>query len=146
MQVMAMHKIMYFRLGGRDVHVPRLIGAFLIFIALLMFFKAGATMVNSWDDIKQTNSCLGVLGASPEYTPCRDFAMQSLDISIRPDQTSLNSKQWAAALFGPIASLFFWLVILLLGFTLYKTGNFVVPIEETEFEVKRRPAPKRRRK
>ena len=49
---------MYFRVAGRDVHLPKLIGAFILFAALLMFVQASALMFDSWDHLKYYDSCV----------------------------------------------------------------------------------------
>ena len=136
-----MARVIYYTLGGREMHVPKLVGAFVIFIALLMFFKAGADMIDSWDNIKFVNNCLEVaVGDEGKFLECQDQALKSMNVFVRPGQDSLNNKQFAMGILPPVSWLLFWLVILGLGLFFYRTGSFVVPLEERIVELQK-PAP-----
>jgi len=129
---------MYFRVAGRDVHLPKLIGAFILFAALLMFIQASAVMFDSWDTAKETNKCLQLAAANNArvdpsedvYPLCQDLAKDYLGIRVRHGQESLTVRQFWGALLAPIAGILFWLAMLFFGYILYKTGDLVLPIEE----------------
>lgn len=138
-----MRRVMYYSLAGRDVHISKLIGAFIIVVALLLFFKSGANMIDSWDNVKFVNACLkNVAGDEEKFIVCQDQALKSLDVYIRPGQDELNTKQFAMALLSPIAWLLFWIVVLILGLFFYRTGAFQIPIEERAAEKPVRPVRK----
>lgn len=120
---------MFFRFGGRDVHMPRLIGAFVLFAALLFFLQASSLMFNSWDNIKLVNSCLG----SPDFdrSYCQGLAQDALGIYVGPEQVELSTRQFWSVILGPIATILFWLAVLFFGWLLYRTGDLVLPIEES---------------
>ena len=145
---MLMRRIIYLRAAGRDVHLPKLIGALILFAAVIMFFQTSAEMFNSWDNVKHVDNCLNpseapfVLGVN-----CVDMAEQSLDVSIRADQKGLTLRQKVEAVAPSIAGIMFWLAALFAGYMVYRTGQLVLPLEE---EVKilpdRRPAAPEKKK
>ncbi len=121
--------------------MPKLIGAFILFAALLMFIRASAVMFDSWDNLKAVNDCLARAdGEEPFFTSCQGLASGALDVYVRAGQSMLTNRQFWGALLGPISAILFWLAGLFLGYILYKTGDLVLPIEETIREVS---APKR---
>jgi hypothetical protein len=133
---------MFFRLGGRNVHVPKLIGAFLIVAAVLLFVKAGADMFESWDNAKFLNSCLENASSSLSLEGkqmCQQSAYYAGQF-VRLDQKALTSKQTWSMLLGPIAGLFLWAIALIIGLMLYLSGRIIIPIEEAERLVKERIA------
>jgi len=129
---------MYFRIAGKDVHIPKLIGAFVLFAAFLMFVQVSAQMFDSWDNMKAIKSCLAQADANnkrmepgPDIFPtCQDISNNSVGLYLRPGQTDLSSRQLFSVLLGPIAGILFWLAILFIGYVLYRTGDIVLPIEE----------------
>ena len=103
-----MRRILYFRVAGKEVHLPKLIGAFVLFAALLMFIKASATMFDSWDNLKAVNDCLSrAEGEEPFFSTCQGLAKGALDVFVRPGQTTLTNRQFWSALLGPIAAILF---------------------------------------
>jgi len=135
--------VMRYRLIGKELQIPKLIGAFVIVIALLMFFKSGAEMIDSWDNIKFVNNCLSVAEGNDEmFNECQDQALKALNIYVRPGQDKLNTKQFLMAIAAPIAWLMFWIIILGLGIVSYRHGTFELPVETT---VEKRKVRKKKR-
>lgn len=128
-----MHRLIYFRVGGREVHMPKLIGAFVLFAALLYFIQASAVMFNSWDNLKEINTCLKEPANDPFF--CQDMAIKSSNLYVRLDQDSLSTRQFWGVLLGPIASVLVWLAALFIGWIIYKTGDVVLPIEESTVDL-----------
>jgi len=134
-----MRRIIYFRAAGRDVHIPKLIGSFVIFAALLMFVQSSATMFDSWETAKEVNGCLAEASANLDrlepgnnvYPECQAIARDYLDVRVHDGQTKLSTRQFWSGLLSPVASLLIWLAVLFVGYVLYRTGDLVVPIEET---------------
>ena len=143
-----MRRVLYYSLGGKNIHLSRLLGAFVIFVALIMFFQSGARMIDSWDSVEFVNDCLQTAEGDLEaFGHCQDNALKSLDVYVRPDQSSLNSKQFAMSLLPPIAWVLFWMIVLALGLSFYRTGKFVIPIKEREeLETLAKRMPKRVKK
>ena len=138
-------RVMYFRVGGRDVHLPKLVGAFVLLAALLLFVQSSAKMFESWDNLKVISVCIDNANDYSdniaEMTYCQDQAEKSLDLFVRIDQDKLTMKQFFGTLLGPIASVMMWLAALFIGWIIYRSGDLVLPIEETIRDV-----PERRRK
>lgn len=149
-----MRRIIYFRAAGRDVHIPKLIGSFVIFAALLMFIQSSAIMFESWETAKEVNSCLAEASANLDrvepgediYPECQAIARDYLDIRVHDGQEKLTTRQFWSGLLGPISSLLIWLAVLFVGYILYRTGELVVPIEETIRNVPDLPRRKLRKK
>ena len=138
---MFLRRLIYLKVAGKEVHLPKLIGAFILFAALLMFIKASATMFDSWDNLKAVNECLTrAEGEEPFFSTCQGLANGALDVFVRPGQAHLTNRQFWSALLGPISAILFWLAGLFVGYIFYKTGELVVPIEET---IREFSAPKR---
>lgn len=136
---------MFFRFAGADVHTPRLIGAFVLFAALLMFVGSVAEMFNSWDNLKYWEECL--LEADDDvarYQDCRADLYNNTGIYMHYGEAKLSTRQTATLLLSPIAGIFLWLAILFIGWMLYKTGDLVLPIEETVRDVERKKKRKRK--
>ena len=131
-----MKRLMFFRLASRDVHLPKLIGAFIVFASLLLFLRAGAHMFDSWDAIKNYPSCLQKIGseadtvAQLQYLHCKDALYKITGVELRGDQDKISSRQFWVALLGPVAEVLAWAVVFILGIIFYKTGEIVVPIEQ----------------
>ena len=140
-----MKRVMFFRIASKDIHLPKLIGGFVIFAALLLFLRAGAHMFDSWDAIKSYPACAqnlipsineGDVVAQLQYVHCKDSLYKITGVQLRGDQVSISSRQFFAALLGPIAEFFAWAIVLVLGVIFYRTGTIVVPIEQDIREVR----------
>lgn len=133
-----------FRIGGKDLQLTRLVGAFVLLASFLFFVQASANMFNSWDNLKQVSGCIE--GANEfsdnltEMTYCQDQAKKALDIYVSVEQEHLTFRQFLGVLLGPIAFVLVWLAILFIAWTLYRSGDLVIPLEETirEFSERRR--------
>ena len=121
-----MRRLILLRLGGREVHLPKLIGVFLLVFAGLMFVKAVALMVDSWDAIQNFTQC-----TPTDAAVCGEALYRATGVSFRAGQPVLTATQFWAALLGPIANVFFWMIVLLIGIIFYKSGHMVLPIEES---------------
>jgi hypothetical protein len=106
--------------------LPKLIGVFLLVFAVLMVVKAVAGMIDSWDAISNFTHCVPADAAA-----CGEALYRITGVSIWAGQSELNSTQFWSALLGPMASVFGWLIVLLVGVLFYKSGSVVLPIEET---------------
>jgi len=145
-----MRRIVYLRAAGRDVHLPKLIGALILFAALIMFFQASAAMFNSWDNVKYVDDCLNpAKSPDPKVIDCADVAKDTLLGGVRPDQEGLTLRQKVEEIAPAIAGILFWLALLFAGFMIYRTGQLVLPIEE-EIKLlpdrKPKPLPEKKKK
>ncbi len=142
-------RIIYYRFGSKDVHLPKMIGAFLLIFSLLMFMKAGAGMFDSWDAIKEYPECVAEANsliedqtlpsllleqkqlAQMKFNQCRNSFYEVTGVMLHGNQGEISTRQTWNALLGPIAGVFFWAMIFLVGLVAYSTGNLMVPIEQT---------------
>jgi len=137
-----LRKIMSFKLASRDAHLPKLVGAFIVFAALLLFLRAAANMYDSWDAVQSYPSCIKKIGsevdevAQLQYMHCKDALYKITGVQLRGDQDRLSRSQFWAALLGPIAEFLWWAVVFILGIIFYRTGNIVVPIEQVVREMR----------
>ena len=126
-----MRRIIFLRAGGRDVHLPKLIGALILFAAIIMFFQTSAAMFNNWDTVKYVDGCLNpAKGPDALVINCTEVAKDSLGVSVMADQEALTLRQKVEAIAPSIAGILFWLAALFAGFMVYRTGQLVLPIEE----------------
>ena len=137
-----MRRVIYLRIADRDVHLPRLIGAFVLAAAVLMFFQASFAMVDSWNTVKYYGSCIDSLSSIPDvsdqraqFTFCSDALYRATGVVVRGDRPVLTLAQFWGAILSPIANLLFWLAALMFGYLVYKSGDLVLPIEERITEV-----------
>ena len=132
---------MFFRIGGDKLHLPRLIGAFILFAALLMFMRAGGQMFDSWDTLQNYPACIAEAGAAdPElgqlqYMDCKNSLNEITGVQLKGGQDNLTQRQFWLAFLLPIANLFFWAAIFLVGIIFYKSGTIIIPIEQSIREV-----------
>ncbi len=132
-----MRRLIYLRVADRDVHMPRLIGAFVLVAALLMFLHACFSMFDSWNTVKYYNSCVEGLSSyqttqeqRDQFIFCADALYRATGVVVRGEAPLLSGAQFAGAILAPIASVLFWLAILLFGYLLYRSGDLEIPIEE----------------
>lgn len=137
-----MDRIIYLRLGNGNLHLPKLIGAFLMIAALLMVVKSGADMFESWDNVKYLNGCLGY---EQSFLSCQQNAYYA-GTFVRPGQENLTAKQAGSMVAEPIGDLFVWFAVFLLGLLLYFTGRMVLPIQEMVREMPARVMRKGKRR
>ncbi|MBI4053647.1 MAG: hypothetical protein HY394_06455 [Candidatus Diapherotrites archaeon] len=140
-----MKRVILLRFGGRDVHLPKLIGAFILFAAVLMFFRATAVMFDSWD---VTKDCIDKATTKETVLECQDSIYKITGIHLKPGAGEITTRQLLEIFLGPIANLLFWGAAVILGLLLYRTGSLTIPIEETVADlrdVKKREWPKKRK-
>ncbi len=149
-----MRRIILLKVAGRDVHLPKLIGAFILFAALFMFIKCSAEMFDSWDNLKYVETCLADVDASAPaelqkaaIMDCRETLYKNTGIYLKEGQGKPTSRQFWSVLLEPIAAILFWLAILFVGWVFYRTGELIVPIEESVRELPEiKPAIKKKKK
>ncbi|MEW6294693.1 MAG: hypothetical protein AB1467_00155 [Candidatus Diapherotrites archaeon] len=131
-----MRRIIFFRLGTRNLHLPKLIGAFIFFAALLLVLQSISTMFETWQMVADFPSCISDAAGTGQlsfmkYVDCKDALYKTTGIVVRGGETQLSMKQYFVALTAPIVYLFFWLAVFLAGVMVYKSGSLVIPIEES---------------
>lgn len=136
-----MSKVTFYRIGGKDVHLPRLIGAFVFFGALIMVLQSAALMFDSWDSMRGFSSCVSDTTGNDQidqlrYMDCKDSLYKATGVVVKGGEGKITAQQFFAGAVTPIAVLFFWAIIFVFGIIIYKTGDLVIPIEESVREIR----------
>lgn len=126
-----MRRILIFRLGTRDVHLPKLFGAFIMIGATLMLLHSLTGMFDSWENVKAIHACLdAVKSNSATIQDCQGQMYSAFGTLLRANQTRLTDLQLVSALLPKIASVFFWVGGFIVGLLFYRSWKIVLPIEE----------------
>ena len=117
----------FFYFGKSRVFLPRLLGSFILVLAIIMFVVSSGHMFDSWDAMVKYPSCVSKIGtqtdqvAMLQYLDCKDSLYNITGLQLRPDQPRITSRQFVITLLSPIAELLFWAAVFVLGLFLYKT-------------------------
>ncbi len=142
-----MRRMIFFRLGNKDVHLPKLLGAFIMLAATLMLLQSLTGMFDSWENVKAIHLCLDAANSNTvTIEKCQQQAYYSFGILLRANQFRLTDLQVAYGLLGKIAGVFFWVAALIVGLVLYRSWKITVPIEESVVEMKSKRFSPRNRK
>ncbi len=137
--------LFYFRKSR--LFLPRVIGSFLLVLAMVMFVVTAGDMFDSWDAMSKYPDCLARIGSETDnvammkYLDCKDSLYNITGMQLRPDQQKITSRQFAIALLRPIGGLLAWAIVFLLGLFFYHTK--IVRPEPTPLE---RPVQKKRKR
>jgi hypothetical protein len=143
---MFLQKHILFRLGSKDFQWTQVLGIFLGIITVLMLIKSAAVMFDSWQSIRDFNTCVEFSGVKevsdltgPEqtfaqlrYMDCKESLYEITGAQIPGGKTAMTSRQSATAFAGPVASFFFWAILFIGSLTLMFNKTVVIPIEEVE--------------
>ena len=127
-----MHRVMLFRLGTKDVHLPKLFGAFIMIATAIMLVQSLAGMFDSWESVRAVHACVDA--ANSETVPiqeCQTQAYYAFGILLRANQYRLTDLQLVAGLLPKIAGVFFWVGGFIIGMVLYRVWRIMIPIEES---------------
>jgi hypothetical protein len=130
---------MLFRLGSRDVHIPKLLGAFIMIGAALMLLQSLTVMFDSWENVKAIHSCIDAANSgNASIEICQTQAYYAFNILLKANQYRLTDLQITSGLLPPIANVFFWVAVFIVGLVFYRSWKIAVPIEERTFEFKKK--------
>ncbi|MFH1587930.1 MAG: hypothetical protein ABIA76_01165 [Candidatus Diapherotrites archaeon] len=146
-----LRRLMWFRVGDREVHLPKLIGAFILTAALLMLVASIAGMFDKWDSVTNYKGCINSVDATlgnyeAQIQDCRDTLYNQTGLYLMVGQWEPTLRQTVQLLLEPIAWIMFWIAALLFGWVLYKSGDLILPIEQVTREVKERKSNVKRKK
>ena len=127
--------MLYFRVAGSEVHLPKLIGAFVMFAAAMLFVQSASNMFDSWDTMKYYDKCVLGINANDvvseqraQFQECAGTLYNSTGIVTRMEHPLLTGRQFAIGLLGPMGVLLLWLAVFFFGYTLYRTDRIVLPM------------------
>lgn len=116
-----------FYFGKSRLFLPKVIGAFIIMLAIVMFIVAAGRMFDSWDAMKKYPDCLQKIGLSTDtmammqYLECKDSLYRITGLQLRADQQKITQRQFIITLLRPVAELLFWAAVFVLGLFMYNT-------------------------
>lgn len=147
-----MKRLFLFKIGDSHVELPKLIGGFLIIVAVLMLVKSGAVMFDSWQSVRDFDNCVidavsyaddGSINPSIDYLvselkvqECKNSLYQITGAQIPGGVYNLTTRQAWTAVLGPIVQFFIWTIVLLFALFLFNNNSIVVPIEQVELPVR----------
>ena len=117
----------YFYFGKSRVFLPKLLGSFILLLAIVMFVVSSGNMFDSWDAMVKYPNCVSKIGtqtdqvAMLQYLDCKESLYNITGLQLRPDQPRITSRQFVITLLSPVAELLFWAAVFVLGLFLYKT-------------------------
>lgn len=115
-RVLRMHRVLWFRVGGRRFHLLRLAGSFFVFAFVLKALEA------AYQIFVTVNKAIYAT-AKPELIG------QLFGWSIAAPY-SFSSEDLLGVLLGPVANFLFWLGLSVIAMIVYQSGKVIVPIEE----------------
>ena len=127
----------FFYFGKSRFFLPRLIGSFVIVLAIVLFVVSAGHMFDSWDAMRKYPACISEIGtrtdqvAMMQYLDCKGSLYNVTGLQLRPDQPRITTRQFAITLLRPIAELLFWSAAFLFGLFLYNT-RVVRPLLERQ--------------
>lgn len=135
-----------FTIGGQNFHLPKLIGAFLVFGAILMLFQSVAHMFEVWDSLKDYPNCIkatnqsedSLLEAQQMYSECKESLYRKTGLQLLFSQVEITMRQYWMTLLQPIAGIFFWAIVFFFGIMLYNTGKIIIPLEQSTKKKKKK--------
>ena len=143
-----MKKLVLFKIGSKDAQLPKLVGAFLIVLSILMLVHSGAVMFDSWQSIKGFDECvinsyksaseIGVENGMDKVVyelkvrDCKESLYQISGAQIPGGVYTLSLRQMATAFLGPVSNFFAWALVFLFALFLFNSASVVVPVEQVE--------------
>ena len=116
-----MHRVFWFKIGGKKMHLLKLAGAFFVLASVL---KVAEAAYNVFVVVNKAN----MAGMRPEL-------ISSLFGWAIGAPYNFSGEDVLGVLLGPVASFLFWLGIALVALMVYQSGKIVFPVEEYEQKV-----------
>jgi hypothetical protein len=135
-----------FYFGKSRFFLPRVLGSFIIVLAIVMFVVAAGHMFDSWDAMKKYPKCIANIDwddesvAMLQYSDCKDSLYRISGLQLRSDQPGITTRQFLVTLLMPVAELLFWSAAFVFGLFLYNTRivHMAKPAPEKEEKEKRK--------
>jgi len=148
--VIILKRFLLFKVGDSKAELPRMVGAFLIVIAVLMLVQSGAVMFDSWQAVRDFDKCVEYSGvkdphflnepqqivAQLRYSECKSSFYEITGAQVPGGVYKLTQRQMWTAILGPITNFFVWAIVLLFALFLFNNASFVLPIEQVELPVR----------
>lgn len=134
--------MLYFKIGGVEVHLLKLCGALILFTAVLGIINTSATMWQTFKVLDDAKSCMKYyidIPLSPEKQSCLESVYKVTGVFVGAHQPNIDTTQYWIALLNPIIILIFWAAVFVIGWMVYNLGKSFIPIEETERKLPEKP-------
>jgi hypothetical protein len=118
-------KQLLFSVFGRELHWVKLAGSLIALVALLQVISSLALMSDSWDALNNFNHC-----SPTDSGVCSEALYRITDVQVWAGQAKVDFSQAIRVFVGPVAQLFGWLVIMIIGWLLYRSP--MVKVRESE--------------
>jgi hypothetical protein len=145
-----------FKVGSRNAQFPKMVGAFLIIVSILMLVHSGAVMFDSWQAVKHFDNCVddayAMQGTNPElvsilselkYQDCKDSLQDITGAQVAGGTKVLTSRQFWTAFLGPVSIFFIWAIVFLFALFIFNNTSVIVPVEKVEIDLEKRTAKKK---
>ena len=122
-----MHKVLRV---GKNTHGLKLIGAFIFFIGIFGILASIGSLIQMWNVSNHLDRCYTDLGEN-YILDCKQAAFNDTGLMLYPNQVYFNSNQIIQLALKPIACLFGWIVVFILGIMIYRFGHHVLPLQKS---------------
>lgn len=117
----------FFYFGKSRFFLPKMIGSFVLVLAIVMFAVSAGSMFDSWDAMKKYPDCTENIDwerddvAMMQYLDCKDSLYRISGLQLRQDQPIITQRQFSITLLRPVGDLLFWSAVFVFGLFLYNT-------------------------
>jgi hypothetical protein len=113
-----LERVFWLKIGNRNLHLLKLVGAFFLFAAILMVGQS------TYAIFVQANKINYVLGSPSQIPALFGWSMGA--------PSAFLSEDIVGSLLEPIAAFLFWIGVAIIALMIYQSGKVVFPIEESE--------------
>lgn len=113
-----MERVFWLKVGKRNLHLLKLVGAFFLFASILMVGQA------TYNIFVQANKINYVIGSPSQIPALFGWSMGA--------PAAFLSEDIIGALLEPIAAFLFWIGVAIIALMIYQSGKVVFPVEESE--------------
>jgi len=114
---------------GKNTHGLKLVGAFIFFIGILGILFSIGNLIQTWNVSNHLDRCYTDLGAD-YIIDCKEAVFKDTGLVLYPNQVYFNSSQMVQLALKPMACLFGWIVVFILGIMLYRFGHHIIPMQK----------------
>ncbi|MBI4360253.1 hypothetical protein HY572_00590 [Candidatus Micrarchaeota archaeon] len=117
---MALHRVMWLKIGGRRLHLLKTAGAFFVFASVL---KLAESLYQLFVQVEKARAAL----IDPTLVP--QLFGWSIDSSFGGFYT-FTYEDFLGVMLGPAATFLFWFGVAVVAVMVYQSGKVIVPLEE----------------
>lgn len=114
----------HFKIGG--MRLPKLLGAFIALIALIMFFSSIVALEETSSTVSKAKTCLSSIEFNSDE--CRATIRDVTGINVAKGQTHMTIRQIYSAVAPHIALILLWAAVFLVGIALYRGKKQFIPL------------------